>query len=164
MGFDRFCVVCGTPFNTTDGYRATCSASCSHQREDEGMQSVYEMVEWATPAALKTLGLKSLDQYAEWREILESGYDSPDGEVYFVLCDEYVKIGYSQDPQQRFAELQVGNPQELSLFARFPGSRETEHALHQSFSHSRIRGEWFMATDEIMDFVKRERMRILTKG
>ena len=161
MDLERFCVICGTPFDTGNGSRVVCSRECSTRFLDEGYGWVSEKIDAATPEALETLRVDSVDQYIEWREILEQGYSSADGEIYFVMCDDYIKIGYSQDPLVQLSDMQVGNPYELLLLARFPGSRETEKMLHDSFSHRRVRGEWFIATDDIMEFAKGEMVQIL---
>lgn len=65
--------------------------------------------------------------------------------VYFVQQGESgpVKIGLANDPLRRMAELQTGNPEELSLRHVVPGKRADEAKLHHRFREARIRGEWF---------------------
>jgi hypothetical protein len=74
--------------------------------------------------------------------------------LYFIQAGEGgpIKIGYSADPQERLAMLQVGNHEELRLLAAInysTGSLGNKTAAHQEsvfhrvFNVARIRGEWF---------------------
>lgn len=57
------------------------------------------------------------------------------------------KLGYSQDPQRRCAELQVGNPHLLrvvhSVRVDRCRARALERRLHFELNHLRCKGEWF---------------------
>lgn len=77
--------------------------------------------------------------------------------VYFIL-DTYsnnVKIGYStlKNLYKRLNTLQIGTPYELKLLGAIWGDIETEKKLHNQFKHLHIRGEWFVFTKEIEDFL-----------
>lgn len=71
--------------------------------------------------------------------------------TYFVRekDGDYLKIGWTDRPlERRLAELQAGNPRELSLerVVKLRTAREAkqlEGALHRYFADRRIRGEWF---------------------
>jgi hypothetical protein len=63
--------------------------------------------------------------------------------IYFIKAKEYVKIGYSVDPNARLLELQTGNPHKLKLLATMPGETQTEASLHKLFEKCRVNGEWF---------------------
>lgn len=80
--------------------------------------------------------------------------------VYFVRCEQFVKIGCSANIESRWRELQVGNPFELTLLAYVPTSTDrleaVERTCHQRFKHLRVRGEWFRWTDELAEAVRRE--------
>ncbi len=59
-----------------------------------------------------------------------------------------IKVGMAQDPRQRLANLQVGNPMRLALYGLIgpltsldAGALECD--LHTAMSKYRIRGEWF---------------------
>lgn len=59
-----------------------------------------------------------------------------------------IKIGVSDDPDARCADLQTGNSQRLRVIAKFPmGSRTAafalEKELHERFAHLCLSGEWF---------------------
>ncbi|WP_164541050.1 GIY-YIG nuclease family protein [Streptomyces abyssomicinicus] len=53
------------------------------------------------------------------------------------------KIGVSNDPQERLADLQVGSHQPLVLLWKTPGGQGLESALHAYFAPYRTHGEWF---------------------
>jgi hypothetical protein len=66
------------------------------------------------------------------------------GNVYFVLCGKFVKIGFALDVGKRLAELQTGNPQPLAMIAVIPNcAPSVERMYHQAFAEARVRGEWF---------------------
>lgn len=59
-----------------------------------------------------------------------------------------VKIGRTNNPQYRLAELQTSNPRRLRLLLVVPGGSQVERALHAHFASKRVRGEWFDFGDE----------------
>ena len=63
-----------------------------------------------------------------------------------------VKIGHStrQGAERRLNELQTGNAQQLTIRALYSGGMWLERALHEFFAKSRIRGEWFSLTPELL--------------
>lgn len=65
--------------------------------------------------------------------------------VYFAHAPELgmVKIGYADDAEKRFAQLQTASPTRLVLLAIQDGGRAEESALHKRFKSARMRGEWF---------------------
>lgn len=77
----------------------------------------------------------------------------PQSKVYFIQCDKAVKIGVSFNPKQRFGLLQVGSPHEMVLLGAIDGDKETEKELHEKFDHLHLRGEWFDAHHELLDYV-----------
>jgi hypothetical protein len=69
--------------------------------------------------------------------------------LYFIQrgCGS-IKIGVSDDPQARLAQLQTGAEKQLRIIATFPmESREAAFAmegdLHRKYDHLRMSGEWF---------------------
>lgn len=75
------------------------------------------------------------------------------GYVYLigVKGDFYaVKIGYSVNPEARVGELQTGNPRELYLLAKMPGTLADEKAIHARFKHLNLIGEWFKGNLELI--------------
>ena len=73
--------------------------------------------------------------------------------IYFIASEEAIKIGCSKNPEMRLGELQVGAEQDLVLLATVDGNRQSELDLHRRFAHLRLRGEWFMADQELLDFI-----------
>ena len=77
------------------------------------------------------------------------------GSVYAIqdACGP-IKIGSATNLTKRLAELQVGNPCELTILASCPGSISQEKRLHALLGTSRVRGEWFAPTEEVQEVVR----------
>ena len=77
------------------------------------------------------------------------------GFVYFIeaVGVDRIKIGYSDNPEQRIKQLLTGSAVSLEMRATMPGSQTTEKELHQRFAHLRIENEWFNFTDEIRQYM-----------
>ncbi|MYL97038.1 hypothetical protein GR702_04530 [Novosphingobium sp. FGD1] len=74
-----------------------------------------------------------------------------EGRVYFIGSRTGpIKIGYSKNPASRLRELRIGSHVELNVLASRPGTLADEWALHERFSHLRLRGEWFDRAPELM--------------
>jgi hypothetical protein len=74
--------------------------------------------------------------------------------IYFIGCDDHVKIGMAQSVEKRFKALTTGHHRELTLLAVIrdaPG--ELEFELHQRFAAHRVRGEWFKLVPEIQAYI-----------
>lgn len=76
--------------------------------------------------------------------------------LYFVLCrtTNRVKIGVANNPISRFNSIQCGSPTELTIVGLIWGPRTNEKKLHRKFRAHRVRGEWFDAVPELMDYIK----------
>ena len=81
------------------------------------------------------------------------------GYVYFIQADEVIKIGYSLSPELRLGQLQVGSGQTLELIGIMDGTVMTERKIQKKFEHLRIRGEWFQATTELIEFIDSVRLK-----
>ena len=67
--------------------------------------------------------------------------------VYFIRCNEFVKIGFSTNNLiKRFEAIQCGNPYKLELEFIMPGGKIEEGELHKKFKHIKKRGEWYILT------------------
>lgn len=62
---------------------------------------------------------------------------------------DYVKLGYSINPQRRLKQLQTASAEELILIATCRGSRADENQYHHYLSPQCQRGEWFYWCDKI---------------
>lgn len=82
-------------------------------------------------------------------------------QVYFIGVDSptigAIKVGVSSDPTSRLQTIQRHSPLKLKLLAIKPGGREEEQKVHEQFAESRLWGEWFARSPELMRLVKRHR-------
>lgn len=79
--------------------------------------------------------------------------------IYFILNEECnaVKIGRAKDVDKRLKSLQTANCCELKIIKtiRTNGNskaKKFEEDLHEKYKHLRIRGEWFKAEQELLNF------------
>jgi hypothetical protein len=74
--------------------------------------------------------------------------------IYFIHDEQAgaIKIGKADNPRKRLVELQVGCASRLVLLAMIPGGDADEGRLHRQFRHLKVRGEWFRADDDLMEF------------
>ena len=85
---------------------------------------------------------------------------SADGVIYFISDGTNIKIGQTVRLAVRFAELQTGNPHELTVVKTMRFKRDElnlyEKVLHNLFSQYRLRknSEWFFYHPEIRDYIK----------
>jgi len=76
--------------------------------------------------------------------------------VYFVQCNNSVKIGVSWTPDIRMEDMQTSNPYELKLIGVIKnGGYEKEKEIHEQFIKNRIRNEWFKLDDDLISFIKK---------
>ena len=83
--------------------------------------------------------------------------------IYFILNDDSqaVKIGIAKNVKRRLASLQTSSPSGLKLLGTIKtksvnDARKIEKSLHKRFDENRIRGEWFKADVELLDYIKQE--------
>lgn len=103
------------------------------------------------------------DRLSEWWAAHRYAYSNaptaaervkPTSVVYFIRDEQFIKIGFSSnDAEERLEVLQCGNPRQLVLMAVMPGSPKTETELHDRFSSLHVRGEWFKAEAELLQFI-----------
>lgn len=147
MGYKRFCVICGTEFESDMPYFSSCSERCRGIFSRQQLAAAWEILESSIPKALEILGLGAIEEYPEWKE------QQKQGNIYFVRGDDKVKIGFSKDVESRIKDLQASSPLELSLLLTIKGTTKTENELHDRFDKYRIRGEWFRYEGELEEFV-----------
>jgi hypothetical protein len=77
--------------------------------------------------------------------------DLPEG-CYLIQCETtgLVKIGFSNDPNDRLRTLRIGSPTKLAIRGVLGGGRDMEATLHARFAHRRSHGEWYALTPEEM--------------
>jgi hypothetical protein len=71
-------------------------------------------------------------------------------------CEELEVIVFSD--RSDILELQTSSPSELKLLGKIQAesvskARELEQSLHKTFDKYRVRGEWFEASVELLDYI-----------
>lgn len=79
--------------------------------------------------------------------------------VYFLKCDNLIKIGTTQNLDKRKRQLAVGNGKEMKFIYAVLGGKDVEYGFHLRFRDDSVRGEWFIAKN-IEKWIKRD---IMTK-
>lgn len=75
--------------------------------------------------------------------------------VYFIQSSEgSIKIGYSQNIQKRLKSLQTNHSSSLQLLGIIKGDKQKEKEIHNLFKNSRIKGEWFFPSYQVLKFIK----------
>jgi hypothetical protein len=90
------------------------------------------------------------DQVDKWL----SGGPESSHRVYFVRTSDFIKIGFTTNLPQRLESLPFGTPHEVTLLHDMPGSFDFEVDMHRKFKHLRVKGEWFRAEQELLDFIE----------
>lgn len=104
--------------------------------------------------------VKTLDKKVAWKSRAEIQIPG----LYFIRCDDAIKIGIAIDIISRLSGLQVGNHLEIMLIGyikeeKAEGRSLLEKAWHERWSHIRIRGEWFQATRELLEAIESESLQ-----
>jgi hypothetical protein len=68
-----------------------------------------------------------------------------------------IKIGFTTQVQKRLQRLSSNSPIALRVLASRPGSKADEGRLHVRFQGSRLHGEWFNRTPEILAEISKTR-------
>jgi hypothetical protein len=92
-----------------------------------------------------TFKVKKLERFALFRK--ERKLDEEI--VYFVRCDERIKIGYTRNIGSRLAQFRTSNSKPVELLLTIPGGREEERIFHAQFARYRMQGEWFRYVPEL---------------
>jgi hypothetical protein len=83
--------------------------------------------------------------------------------VYFIRCQQFVKIGISKNPAARLLQIRRGGgshfPRLLDvetseLVTTEVGGRKREQELHAQFAHLRHTGEWFTEAPELTEYIE----------
>lgn len=69
--------------------------------------------------------------------------DNAGKDLYLIRCEEFYKIGSSQNAKNRRSNLQTGNPYTLELLEVWEGKGELEEAAHEIMNDHHHKGEWF---------------------
>lgn len=78
--------------------------------------------------------------------------------IYFLQAgpDGRIKIGFTsgKTADARVDDLSVGCPYEPKLLTTMDGTLKDEGLLHEQFKDSRVNGEWFLPTVDLMEFIR----------
>ena len=74
--------------------------------------------------------------------------------IYFIKHTDFVKIGFTDNIQNRLSQLQVSCPVKLNVLGLIEGTIEDEFLYHLKFGYLHSSGEWFRHTTDIDDFIK----------
>lgn len=75
--------------------------------------------------------------------------------IYFVGPENGpIKIGKAKNVKARLGGIQTGHPEKLYVWGVMLANERLENALHRKFSDSRMSGEWFKRSDEILRFIE----------
>lgn len=104
-----------------------------------------------------------------WFQDYRNAYPPCDNEepkpihTYFLECESTsnIKIGRSVDPKKRFKALSTSSPTVIRILGVIEKDVETE--LHRKFKESRLQGEWFGSTPELLEYIKENTIPLLIK-
>lgn len=76
------------------------------------------------------------------------------GFIYFISDTKAIKIGFSaKSPMGRLRDMQTGHPLPLILVGSIPGCAYEEFVIHNRFAHLRLKGEWFVIEEDLLQFI-----------
>jgi hypothetical protein len=79
------------------------------------------------------------------------------GRVYFIGAEgdiAPIKIGFTTGPaEERRKQLQTGHPHRLRIWAVLEADFQYEQKIHHRFRESRLQGEWFSRTPDLLEFM-----------
>lgn len=99
------------------------------------------------------------DQIADdYSKFMRKQLDSEEkGYVYFIQAttSRSIKIGYaSTDPLQRLNALRTGSSESLELLGCERAVRRKETELHKRWATSRLNGEWFTESPDLLAYIQ----------
>lgn len=81
-----------------------------------------------------------------------------EGFVYFIQAEGGgpVKIGWAKRPKKRLSSIQTSHKDRLVIRKLVAARTEAEAKFHKRFAKSRLQGEWFEATPDLVAFMAAE--------
>jgi hypothetical protein len=77
--------------------------------------------------------------------------------AWLVVCDCGNQIGRAISFKSRLNSIQSSNVEILKVVATMPGGLAEERSLHARFQSTRIRGEWFGPSPELLELIEANR-------
>lgn len=83
--------------------------------------------------------------------------------IYFIQNEvtRNIKIGTSSNPEKRLQSLQTASAENLVILGIIDGGVQEEKKLHIMFAQHRLRGEWFLENDELVDYIKEDNIEFI---
>lgn len=86
------------------------------------------------------------------------------GYIYAIECAGLVKIGFSKKPEGRFSKIASDAPFPCILLGYWPGTVADELEVHAKFRGQWRHGEWFAASNDLLDFIGRNVVPVEPRG
>ena len=79
--------------------------------------------------------------------------------LYFIQCQttKRVKIGISADVEGRLKWIRQVSPTQVEILCKIKTRSGLESVLHEQFAKYRLHGEWFEFSDEIREYVEKQK-------
>ena len=78
--------------------------------------------------------------------------------LYFIKGGDAIKVGITENVEQRLTGIQVGNPAKVELLHSISMSdeeaRQAESEIHRMFIKTNLSGEWYQATQFMLDYIR----------
>jgi hypothetical protein len=75
------------------------------------------------------------------------------GFVYFIRCGEYVKVGFTKNPQERTKSLRSMTPYPTKMLKVIAGTMAGERAIHKVLAEYHHHFEWFRLEDTLREAI-----------
>ena len=83
--------------------------------------------------------------------VVESNYSRG---VYAIKAGDFVKIGKTENVNDRLKQIQTGSPIQLEFLGMLSPNPADESSFHNRFKHLHVRGEWFQSDPEILQAIQ----------
>ena len=74
--------------------------------------------------------------------------------IFFVQCENYVKIARSMGPNYYLKDMSYHNPFELKILKKLCGNIKNEQSLKRKFSGYRHNGAWYRYEGKLKEFIE----------
>lgn len=76
------------------------------------------------------------------------------GFIYFLRCGKRIKIGFSNNVQNRVTGLMTAAPDPVEFLCARSGSLSDERRLHQIYAEYRSNGEWYVNKGRLLNDIR----------
>lgn len=74
--------------------------------------------------------------------------------VYFIKCENFIKIGYATDANKRLLSMRTGNPFKMELLKTVAGDSGVEKKYHWQFNEYHHQFEWFRYEGRLKEWLE----------